>query len=231
MTNKKNSQIITFLANKHYRLYISLAIALIVFTISINNGSGTVSFMYTWISFAISNLFFSWIIILSFHPKDIKTGAREEDEGGAFIFLSVVLAAFISLFAIIALLPSIPGEPKRGLSLNILLTITSLFSSWTLIHTLFTLRYARLYYEAESYDDENNTERGSGLSFPNEKEPDFPDFAYFSFVLGMTFQVSDVQITSRKIRRLALLHSLLSFIYNTVIVAFSINIVAGIIYK
>lgn len=70
-----------------------------------------------------------------------------------------------------------------------------------------------------------------GLAFPNDPEPDYLDFAYFSFVVGMTFQVSDVQITSSQIRRLALLHGLLSFGYNTVIVALSINIISGFIKK
>ncbi len=169
-------------------------------------------------------LLFSWIIILSFHPKQVKAEAGEEDASGAFIFLFVVMAAFISLFAIIFLLQSIPLETKKGLSVHILVSIASVFSSWTLIHTLFTIRYAHKYYEAESYETDNN-KRGQGLDFPNESEPDFLDFAYFYFVLGMTFQVSDVQITSKQIRRLALLHGFLSFIYNTVIVALSINTV------
>ena len=69
------------------------------------------------------------------------------------------------------------------------------------------------------------------LQFPDEHEPDYLDFAYFSFVLGMTFQVSDVEISSKEIRRMALLHGFLSFIYNTVIVAFSINIISGLIAK
>lgn len=230
MVNNK-SWLITFLGHRSYRLYVSLVIALIVFIISVNRASGIVSFMLTWVAFAISILLFSWIIILSFHPIEVKAVAREEDESSTFIFLFVLIAAFISLFAIVFLLKSIPLESKRGLSFHILLSIASVFCSWTLIHTLFTMRYAHKYYDDESYKDDNNKINEGGLDFPNEKEPDFLDFAYFSFVLGMTFQVSDVQITSRKIRRLALLHGFLSFIYNTVIVALSINIVSGIISK
>ena len=96
-----------------------------------------------------------------------------------------------------------------------------------LIHTLFTLGYAHLYYHVSIAGVADN----AAFDFPNEPQPDYLDFAYFSFVLGMTFQVSDVAIKSRKVRRLALIHSFLAFVYNTVIVALSINIVSGIISK
>jgi len=94
--------------------------------------------------------------------------------------------------------------------------------SWFLVHTTFSMRYAHLFYG----DNENG--KGSGLGFPGNGSPDFVDFAYFSFVLGMTFQVSDVEISSRQIRRLSLLHSLIAFIFNTVIVALTINALAGL---
>jgi uncharacterized membrane protein len=228
---KNNSVIKDFIANRKYRLIISLIIALIIFLISRNKVSGIVSYMFTWVAFAASNLFFSWLIILSYHPTEVKATANKEDWGGTIIFLFVLLSAFVGLFAIIFLLKSIPDESKRGLSLHILLSIASVFCSWTLIHTLFTLKYAHKYYGTGDEHDDNNNASGEGLDFPNEKEPDYLDFAYFSFVVGMTFQVSDVQITSRNIRRLSLLHAFLSFIYNTVIVALSINIISGMISK
>lgn len=161
---------------------------------------------------------------------EVRGIAKEEDSSGIFIFFLVLMAAFISLFAIIFLLRSLPDESRKGLNIHILLSIASIFCSWTLIHTLFSFRYAHKYYD--NFDRSNNDcEFGEGLDFPNEKNPDFLDFVYFSFIIGMTFQVSDVEITSRDIRRLALLHSVLSFIYNTVIVALSINIISGVISK
>lgn len=161
----------------------------------------------------------------------MKAFADKEDSGASFIFLFVLFAAFISLFAIIFLLQSIPNQSKQGLSLHILLSFSSVFCSWTLVHTLFTLRYAHLYYKGGNDTSTTKQTDTVALSFPNEKEPDYLDFAYFSFVVGMTFQVSDVEINSRQIRRLALVHGVLSFIYNTVIVAFSINIISGLISK
>jgi len=226
----KNFALRTFMGNRTYRLIISLIIAFLVFLISKSKENTILTFMYTWIAFAVVYLIFSWQIILSCHPKEMKLIAKKADWGASFIFLFVLLSAFIGLFAIFFLLKSIPDESKRGLSLHILLSIVSVFCSWTLIHTLFTLKYAHNYYETND-SEKGDDISGEGLDFPNEKEPDYLDFAYFSFVIGMTFQVSDVQITSRHIRRVSLVHAFISFIYNTVIVALSINIVSGLISK
>ena len=102
--------------------------------------------------------------------------------------------------------------------------IGGILLSWTLVHTTFCFHYAHLYYDNEK-GTINNAE---GLEFPKEKHPDYIDFAYFSFVIGMTFQVSDIEVSARKIRRLALLHGLLSFILNTFVVALTINLIAGL---
>lgn len=220
-----------FLRNRSLRLYISLALGIVVFFITRVSSSAIVSFMFSWLIFAVFHLFFSWIIIFSFHPREVKAFAEKEDSSASIIFLFVVFAAVIGLFAIIFLLQSIPNESKQGLSLHIVLAFSSVFCSWALVHTLFTLRYAHLYYRREKLMIASENSDAPALDFPNEREPDYLDFAYFSFVVGMTFQVSDVEISSRDIRRLTLLHGLLSFIYNTVIVAFSINIISGLIAK
>lgn len=213
-----------------FRLYLSLLIALLVYLLS-RYHSAPIVFMLVWISFAGSSLLFSWITIFSSHPQGLKKIVKEQDTGRSLIFLFVVSAAFISLFAVIFLLQDIPNGSKRGLTYHVLLAGAAVVCSWFLIHTLFTLRYAHLYYTDLAPDaDAKSNERG-GLDFPNSTFPDYLDFAYFAFVLGMTFQVSDVQITSRSMRRLALLHGLLSFVYNTVIVALSINIISGVISK
>jgi uncharacterized membrane protein len=216
---------------KALRLYLSLALGLIVLLVMRNYYSPVVSLMSSWITFSGSYLISSWLIIFFFNPKEVRVLAEKEDASGSLIFLFVVCAAVISLFGVIFLLKSIPDESKRGLSLHILLSFSAIICSWLLVHTLFTLRYAHIYYLHHVYDEFNKQPHNCGIEFPNEKEPDYLDFAYFSFVLGMTFQVSDVIITSKQVRRLALLHGFLSFIYNTVIVAFSINIISGLIAK
>jgi uncharacterized membrane protein len=214
--------------NGTFRLYLSLLIALIAYLLT-RQQSLPNAFMIVWIAFSSSFLVFSWIVILSSHPKGLRNIAGQQDPSRTLIFLFVLFAACISIFAIIVLLQQAPSTSKRGLTYHILLAAAAVFFSWTLIHTLFTLRYAHLFYTYPDQDAHANGKPVGGLDFPGTSVPDYFDFAYFSFVLGMTFQVSDVQITKPLLRRLALLHGLLSFVYNTIIIALSINIISGVI--
>ena len=103
------------------------------------------------------------------------------------------------------------------------IAIAGMLFSWFLIHTTFALRYAHIYYG--HHETKPNTHAG-GLEFPEDEQPDYLDFAYFSFVLGMTFQVSDVQITSKRFRKMAMFHGLISFGFNTIMIALTINLMA-----
>lgn len=213
-----------------YRLVISLTVGLVAFFVLNGHHQFAITFMASWIAFAATTLLIIWSNILLFHPRETAEVAHEQDNTRFMMFLFVIAAACISLFAIILLLQSAPSS--KGLNNHILLTAASVFCSWTLIHTVFTLRYAHMYY---TYNSRQHLEAGEephgGLDFPGAEHPDFLDFAYFSFVLGMTFQTADVTITGRNIRRLALLHGFLAFVYNTIIVALSINIVSGLVAK
>jgi len=108
---------------------------------------------------------------------------------------------------------------------HLALTVVALISSWLLIQTVFTFRYAHRYYAGPH----GEPAPAAPLLFPGGREPDYLDFAYFTFVIAMTSQVSDVQITSRRLRRLVWIHSLFSFAFYTVILALTINLVAGLI--
>jgi uncharacterized membrane protein len=110
-------------------------------------------------------------------------------------------------------------------NLHIALVAITLLASWLMVHTTFAFRYAHEYYSR----DAGGADFDRGLEFPGEKKPDYLDFVYFALVLGMTFQVSDVQITARKMRRLAAVHGLLSFLFNTIILALTVNIAAGLV--
>ena len=115
--------------------------------------------------------------------------------------------------------------PALQRNLHVLLVAVTLFVSWLMTQTTFAFRYAHEYYELR--DDTGG--HCEGLDFPGERHPDYLDFLYFSLVLGMTFQVSDVQITARKFRRMAAAHGLLSFLFNTIILALTVNIAAGLV--
>jgi uncharacterized membrane protein len=151
--------------------------------------------------------------------------AERQEEGEWTIFFLTVAVVIVSFVAIVGEFSNIKDLKPGERSLHVALVGVTLFLSWLMTHVTFAFRYAHEYYD--------RTEDGSGvdggLDFPGNQMPDYMDFMYFSLVLGMTFQVSDVQITSRKLRRLAALQGLLSFLFNAVIVAVTVNIAAGLL--
>lgn len=215
--------------NRTHRYLIALVVGLVVAAVTWHVFTPAFTFLISWISFSVCVLFFAWVTILIKHPKQISVVAGEQDSSYALIFIFVIGAAFVSLFAIILLLHGLPGYSRRGLDIHIVLSVVAVGLSWTLIHTLFTIRYAHLYYDLPTDAGQDISHYPKGLIFPGTELPDFLDFAYFSFVLGMTFQTADVSIAGTTIRRLALLHGLLSFVYNTTIIALSINIISGLV--
>lgn len=222
----KSDRQLFFKLDAHYRLLIAVVTAAIAWYFSSQHNEAPAIILITWVAFALTVVIMDWIIILTSHPKEVRKIAILEDSSRTLIFLFVIVASIISLGAIILLLHSAKGKSAEGVAFPVILALTSVIVSWWLVHTLFTLRYAHLYYSADK--DAGNTKLKEGLNFPDEKEPDYLDFVYFSFVIGMTFQVSDVEISSRPIRRLALFHAIVSFVFNTAIVALSINVVAGL---
>jgi uncharacterized membrane protein len=151
--------------------------------------------------------------------------AARQQEGEWTIFALTIAAVVFSFVAIFGEFTTLHDAKAEEKTLRITLVALTLFASWLMTHTTFALRYAHEYYSR----DLGGKEVDGGLDFPGEKRPDYLDFMYFSLVLGMTFQVSDVQITARKFRRLAAVHGLLSFLFNTIIVALTVNIAAGLL--
>jgi uncharacterized membrane protein len=176
-----------------------------------------------WDSFAVSLLVMTWTTMFHAEHTHIRRKAQSQDLSRTLIFFFTVVAAFASLFAVIFLLSSI--KITSHLMSHAALAVVAIISGWSLMHTVFALRYAHVYYG----DSENPKIHAGGLDFPGDKAPNYLDFAYFSFIIGMTCQVSDVQITSKRLRRLALAQGALSFGFNTVILALTVNAVAGLL--
>jgi uncharacterized membrane protein len=208
-----------------HRILAALAVAVVVAILTFGRWSPELQLIVTWNSFAVTAIVLAWLRITTSDALTAVRTAKLQDTSRAAIFSVVVVGALASLAAVITLLATAKAFHGRVFLEHILLAIGTVICSWTLLHTIFALHYAHLYYRRNDEDDE----AGDGLEFPNEKRPDFLDFAYFSFVIGMTFQVSDVQITSQAIRRLALTHGLLSFVFNTVILALAINLASGLL--
>lgn len=197
---------------------IGLAAALIAYFTVPGNFSVSAQFALVWVCFAGTILVLMWISIGIAHPRDLPTLSRLEDSSRTLISTFVIIAAVSSLYAVIVLLDSTdkasPEWPR-----NRLLAISAIACAWFLVHTVFTLRYAHLYYG----NDAKRNKKSGGLDFPSEPEPDYLDFAYFSFVIGMTSQVSDVAVNSKPMRRTALVHGLLSFGFNAIIIALTVG--------
>jgi len=155
--------------------------------------------------------------------RDMACDAAMQEEGEWTVFWLVVGAVVASFAAIIGEFSTSKGS--AGYGWHVALVAATLFVSWLMTHTIFAMRYAHEYFEARP----NKTGIAEGLKFPSDEPPDYWDFFYFALVLGMTFQVSDVVITSRMFRRLATVHGLLGFLFNTVILALSVNIGASLL--
>jgi len=180
--------------------------------------------MIGWDSFSISMLTISAVLFFSMHPREIRLLAKTEDAGRVVVFIIVLIATIGSLAGVLVLLGN-KGGWLLSKGLETFIYLAGVTCSWFLLHTIFAYRYALLYYGDHPT---NPDERNVGLQIPNELWPDYLDFAYFSFVIGMTFQVSDIEISSRRIRRLVLMHGMLSFLFNTVIVALTINVIVDL---
>ncbi len=212
------------------RLLIGLSVALIIFFLS-HRTPPSVQFILVWSSFCFTVLLMLWAIILTTTAAEVRVIAGKQDSSRTIISAFVLSASVVSLFAVIFLMRTLPNPAEAGHPYHVGFAITSVILSWVMIHTIFAIRYAHLYYNLLYEERMSQKEHKGGLIFPNDDPPDYFDFAYFSFVIGMTWQVSDVQITSKRIRRIVLIHALLSFGYNTVILALTINIISNLIQK
>lgn len=213
----------TFFASLHplQRMLISLFFSSLVFVfLPRHELSNLMLFMLCWIAFAFPYTFMNLLIVFKRTVAQIKKTAMADDGNSAFVLLMILLASFASVFTVLLLIISKEEQPYDKVLFSIT-ALSGMLISWIMIHTVFTFHYAHMYYN-------DGKKAARGLAFPGDEDPDYLDFAYFSFVIGCTFQVSDVEITSKPMRHLALLHGLLSFGLNTFVVALIVNLVAGI---
>lgn len=209
--------------NSIQKLLICLAIAVAVyFIVEIKDIDVLTHIMIGWDAFSICMIVMTWITFFITTAKQIRIQSKVQDPNRSIIFI-IILISTLASFLTVLLLVLTKKDGESGAAWRMPIAVAGMLFSWILIHTTFTLRYAHIFYG--DHKSKPNTHAG-GLDFPGDSLPDYLDFAYFSFVLGMTFQVSDVQISSKRFRRLALLHGLISFIFDTTLLALTINILA-----
>ena len=178
-----------------------------------------------WCVGIVVYLLLAWWLCVDFDAKRTRVRAQAQDERGAVLLFVLLLATGACVAAIAVLMQQSRDLSGIARALHVGLAVFALAVSWLFIQTIFTFHYANLYYHEEKLGEPD----GPGLQFPGGQDPDYFDFLYYAFVVGMTSQVSDVQVTSREMRRLTMVHGVLAFGFNMLIVAMSINIVAGIL--
>jgi uncharacterized membrane protein len=178
-----------------------------------------------WDSMAFSflgSMFLDWF---RHEPADIRAQAARDDEGRGAISFLVVLAAAASVWAVgaeLSLAKDAHGILKAG---HVVLAFVTVVASWMMVQLIFALHYAHEYYGVDESDGARDAE---GIEFPGKEAPDYWDFLYFSTVIGVACATADANIASKGLRRLAMIHGLVAFAFNTIIVALTINLTAGL---
>ena len=200
------------------RTFFSIAVGIVAFLVLPGSLRLVTRLLIGWDVFAGCYLALAYVMMLRCGLAHIRRNAILQDDGRFLILLVTALGAFASIAAIVFEL----GASNRSAPGLVLATLT-IALSWAAVHTAFSLHYAHDYYRGA---------KPGGLQFPSgdkDDEADYWDFVYFSFVIGMTAQVSDVGITDRIIRRTATVHGIISFVFNTALVALMVNIAASAI--
>jgi uncharacterized membrane protein len=200
------------------RTFIAIAVGIVTFLLLPVSLRVVTRLLIGWDAFVAVYVVLVYLMMLRKDHDHIKRNAVLQDDGRFLILLVTQLGALASIVAIVFELgasnKSVPG---------LVLAIITIALSWTTVHTTFALHYAHAYYRDA---------KPGGLQFPsgdNKEKPDYWDFVYFSFVIGMTAQVSDVGITDKIIRRTATVHGIISFVFNTALLALMVNIAASAI--
>lgn len=200
------------------RTFIAIAIGIVAFFLAPDGLRLVTRLVVGWDAFAALYLVLAYVMMLRCDVAHIRRSAVLQDDGRFLILLVTALGAFASLAAIVFELGA-----SKGSAAGLILATVTIVLSWALVHTAFALHYAHEFYRGE---------KPGGLQFPSgdaHADADYWDFVYFSFVVGMTAQVSDVGITDRIIRRTATVHGVISFVFNTALIALMVNIAGSAI--
>jgi uncharacterized membrane protein len=201
------------------RLFLSGALALGVYLVLPSHLAVPTRGIIGWDVGVAGFLFAVMVVMARADVAAVRRRAAQQDAGRWTILALTVAASCFSVFAIGFELNAAKGLPRIEADWRIALAAVTVVLSWSFTHVIFALHYAHEYYRGKT---------PAGLMFPGEQAPTYTDFLYFAFVVGMTCQVSDVQVTGRALRRLTLSHGVLSFFFNTGILALAINLAAGL---
>ncbi len=204
----------------HGRFYLSVLCGIAVGLLPLSESPG-IRVSLSGVTFFVIYLVSVLTLARRLTTEGLRKKANVEDEGIVVIVVITLAVIALSLGSLVMLLGS--GKQQGWMLLP---AVANVPLSWATLHTIMAFHYADLFYSRPDEEEEKTREAG-GLDFPETKEPCVSDFFYYSFVVGMTAQVSDVSVTSQGMRRATLLHGVVSFFFNTVILALAVNVVAG----
>jgi uncharacterized membrane protein len=211
-------------ARLHVRLLISIAVGMsVTIGLSTTGWSMATKLLLGWDVGVLLYLALVHQLMVTCGVAEIRRRAAEDDEGAVALLILTGLSALAIMGAIVAELgiAKSSGQPASGIGIAI--AMVTIVVSWAFVHTIFALHYAHEYY------GERGDKKVGGLDFPGKLDPDYWDFLYFSLVIAMTSQVSDVTITSRVIRHIVTVHGALAFFFNVAVFALTVNIISNLI--
>ena len=201
------------------RVHVSAAIGAVAFAAALVAGASSATAALTgWTGASLVFLSWVWATVAGKDASQTASAATTEDDR-AMREVIVLVASTASLVAVLVVLGQAGRAHGFARSVMIVLALASVLLAWGCIQTVYTLRYARLYYSAPR----------APIDFPDPESPDYLDFLYLAVTIGMTFQVSDTEITARAMRRAAIRHALLSYVFGAVIIAVAINLIATLL--
>ncbi len=203
------------------RLFMAFAAVPILYLVMPAEVSRSTRLLLAWNSALIFYLSAIGAMMLRSDAETVSRRAAEQDVGQHLILALSVFAALLSFGAIAVEVRAIRHADVVGQSLRVGLILLTILLSWCFVQTIFALRYAHLYHRGPD---------GRGLAFPGrQREPDYLDFLYFAFTIGAAFATSDVDVTEPDMRRVVLLHTVISFLFNSLILGLSVNIGASLL--
>jgi uncharacterized membrane protein len=202
------------------RVLVALSVGVVAGAIAAGFVAWEAAPLVGWDAATLTWVVWMWFTILHFDAVTTSLHATREDPGRAVVDALLLGASVASLVAVGLVVAKAAGSHGDQKAMLLVISMLSVIGSWAVVHTLFTLRYAAIYYRGPDGGIDFNETEGS--------KPSYADFAYLAFTIGMTYQVSDTNLTDGLVRRTALRHALLSYVFGTVIIAAAINLAAGL---
>ena len=215
------------------RLFSSVVIGILAYFVLPSSLEGTTRGLVAWNVAIVTYLVLVGLMMAQSTHETMRRRARVLDEGRYTVLILAVIAALASLVAIVLELFGLKQVSGDVAALRVGLSIATILTSWSFVHVIFTEHYAHNFYFLDGPIDEDSddieTRKKKGLHFPGQPWPDYVDFLYFSVTIGVANQTADTEVVSRRMRVLVLIHSVISYFFNTIILALTINIAASML--